>query len=88
MGDGRRKGEQASTGNECWGVKGAILNRVVRVSFIPKVTCEQRLEGSPEVTRAMQIPRALVLNFGIQQHHLGSWLKPQFAGPHLQFFIQ
>ena len=88
MGDGKRKREQASTGNECWGVKGAILNRVVRVSFIQKATCEQRLEGSTEVTGAMQIPRALVLNFGIQQHHLGSWLKPQIAGPHLEFLIQ
>lgn len=33
------------------GVKGAILYRVVRVSFIQKVTFEQRLEGSTEVTR-------------------------------------
>ena len=73
-----------------WGVVWccAILNRVVRVSFIQKATCEQRLEGSTEVTGAMQIPRAWVLNFGIQQHHLGSWLKPQIAGPHLQFLIQ
>ena len=46
MGDGKRKREQASTGNECWGVKGAILNRVVSMSLVEKKIFEQRPEGS------------------------------------------
>ena len=54
MGNGKRKGGQTDHRNQQSageGVKGTILNRVVRASFIQNVTFEQRFEGSKEVTR-------------------------------------
>ena len=47
----KNKAIQQGKGNqECWGESVAILNRVIRLGLIEKVTCEQRLKGSESQT--------------------------------------